>query len=89
MKPRDGPEIRAGEKRCDIFPGEFAGSLQVLQLSPAIDDSEIGSTPQGGLHHRVVLLVLQRAGGINEAAAGSELSERRPQDCDLARLEIG
>ncbi len=81
-------QIGAGEERRDILPAHFTGLPQLLQLTLAIDELEVGGAIEGSLHYRFVLLSLQRTCGIDEPPAKRWVAKRGLQDGQLSRLKI-
>src|ERR1700691_1807527 len=82
-------QIRSSEKRRHITPRlEFARLAQPFQFAPKIVDNEFRCAIENRLDHGIVLLGLQRTGGINEPPANRKPPQRGLKDADLPRLEI-
>lgn len=86
--PGDGAQVGAVEKGVDLAPRQLTLAAQAVKFYPAVPHNKLRIALQDFANYPLILFLLQRAGGINGAAARRELPQRSPQNGDLPGMKF-
>ena len=84
----DCPKVGTAHEDDGVGPGQVAGGFKAVKFRAAVEHLKEVIFRQDLLEDVFVFFLFQRTSGVDEASAGSNLSQGGTQDCDLALLQF-